>query len=255
MRTTTGNPSILRGTQLFGYKFKLMNRNFIQGHPFHLVEPSPYLLLVSSALLCTTLSGVMTFLYGGYSNEGIYFLLPGFFSIILAMELWFHSCSLRSHGYYTIAAVRKWFIFLLFAVRFNMFFLYTLLVPTVILSAYWSHDFLLIAELLVRNIECLLIVFLIVSFILSHSYTICEFLIPFLWKVVISLLYFLTFGRLTYVYKVIEFKVISKRQQSIITAYRINKHYGTLIPRLVRHYFRVLAAIGKLPVKRISPKA
>src|SRR3954462_731832 len=34
-------------------------------------------------------------------------------------------------------------------------------------------------------------------------------------------------------------------------AYRINKHYGTLIPLLVRHYFRVLAAIGKLPVKRI----
>src|SRR6184192_710619 len=159
-----------------------MIRNFIQGHPFHL-ELSPYLLLVSSALLCTTLSGVMTF--HGYSNEGIFFLLPGFFSIILAMELWFHSCSLRSHGYYTIAAVRKWFIFLLFAVRFNMFFLYTLLVPTVILSAYWSHDFLLIAELLVRNFECLLIVFLIVSFILSHSYTLCEFLIPFLWKVVI----------------------------------------------------------------------
>src|SRR4051812_5678792 len=108
---------------LFGYKFKLMNRNFIQGHPFHL-ELSPYLLLVSSALLYTTLSGVMTF--HGYSNEGIFLLLPGFLSIILAMELWFQRCSPRSHRYYTIAAVRKWFIFLLFAVRFNMFFLYTL---------------------------------------------------------------------------------------------------------------------------------
>src|SRR3954467_15738853 len=46
----------IRGSQLFGYKFKLMNRNFIQGHPFHLVEPSPYPLLVSLALLITTLS-------------------------------------------------------------------------------------------------------------------------------------------------------------------------------------------------------
>src|SRR4051812_22200277 len=54
MRTTTGNSSILGGLELFGYKFKLMNRNFIQGHP--LVEPSPYVLLVSLALLITTLS-------------------------------------------------------------------------------------------------------------------------------------------------------------------------------------------------------
>src|SRR5690349_15773810 len=148
MRTTTGNSSILGG--VFGNKFKLMIRNFIQGHPFHLVELSPYPLWVSLALLITMLSGVMTF--HGYSNEGIFLLLPGFFffSIILAMELGFHNCSLRSHGYNTIAAVRKWFIFLLFAVRFNMFFLYTLLVPTVIFSAYWSHDFLLIAELFVR---------------------------------------------------------------------------------------------------------
>jgi hypothetical protein len=34
MRTTTGIPPYKEGTQLFGYKFKLMNRNFIQGHPF-----------------------------------------------------------------------------------------------------------------------------------------------------------------------------------------------------------------------------
>src|SRR3954462_6233107 len=66
----------IRGTQLFGYKFKLMNRNFIQGHPFHLVEPSPYLLLVSLALLITTLSGVMTF--HCYSN-GAFLLSLGFF--------------------------------------------------------------------------------------------------------------------------------------------------------------------------------
>jgi len=95
MRTTTGNSSILGGTQLFGYKFKLMNRNFIQGHPFHL-ELSPYQLLVSLALLITTLSGVMTSFYG-YIYEGIFLLLPGFLSIILAMELWFQVIVQKSH--------------------------------------------------------------------------------------------------------------------------------------------------------------
>src|SRR4051812_12401416 len=71
---------------LFGYKFKLMNRNFIQGHPFHLVQPSPYPLSASLALLITTLSGVMTFL--GYSN-GAFLLLLGFLSTVLGMALWF----------------------------------------------------------------------------------------------------------------------------------------------------------------------
>jgi hypothetical protein len=92
---------------LFGYKFKLMNRNFIQGHPFHL-ELSPYLLLVSLALLITTLSGVITFY--GYSNEGIFLLLPGFLSIILAMELWFQVIVQRATD--TIASVRKWLLLL-----------------------------------------------------------------------------------------------------------------------------------------------
>src|SRR3954466_7841527 len=81
MRTTTGLH--IRRTQLFGYKFKLMNRNFIQGHPFHLVESSPYVLLVSLALLITTLSGVMTSIHG-YSN-GAFLLSLGFFSTVFAV--------------------------------------------------------------------------------------------------------------------------------------------------------------------------
>jgi len=96
MRTTTGHH--IRGSQLFGYKFKLMNRNFIQGHPFHLVEPSPYLLLVSLALLITTLSGVMTF--HGYSNEGIFLLLPAarrFFIDNISNGTMVSRCSPRSH--------------------------------------------------------------------------------------------------------------------------------------------------------------
>jgi hypothetical protein len=83
MRTTTG--SILGGTQLFGYKFKLMIRNFIQGHPFHLVEPSPYLLLVSLALLITTLSGVMTF--HCYSNGAFLLSLLCFLSTVFAVTI------------------------------------------------------------------------------------------------------------------------------------------------------------------------
>jgi cytochrome c oxidase subunit 3 len=64
-----------------------MIRNFILNfHPFHLVEPSPYPLLASFALLTLTLSGVMTF--HGYYN-GSFLLLVGFLSTILSMALWF----------------------------------------------------------------------------------------------------------------------------------------------------------------------
>ena len=75
----------IRGTQLFGYKLKLMIRNFIQGHPFHLVEPSPYLLLVSLALLITTLSGVMTF--HCYSNGAFLLSLLCFLSTVFAVTI------------------------------------------------------------------------------------------------------------------------------------------------------------------------
>jgi len=70
---------------LFGYKFKLMNRNFIQGHPYHLVEPSPYPLLVSLALLITTLSGVMTF--HCYSNGAFLLSLLCFLSTVFAVTI------------------------------------------------------------------------------------------------------------------------------------------------------------------------
>ena len=37
-----------------------------------------------------------------------------------------------------------------------------------------------------------------------------------------------------------------------ISAYRVNKHFGILTPRLERRYLRVLAAIENLPVTRIQ---
>jgi hypothetical protein len=62
-----------------------MNRNFIQGHPFHL-ELSPYPLLVSLALLIIRLSGVMTF--HGY-NYVAFLLSLGIFMTVFGMALWF----------------------------------------------------------------------------------------------------------------------------------------------------------------------
>jgi cytochrome c oxidase subunit 3 len=121
-----------------------MNRNFIQGHPFHLVEPSPYPLLVSLALLITTLSGVMTF--HGYSN-GAFLLLLGFLSTVLGMALWFKDVVREAtyQGHHTIA-VQKGLImgFILFVVSEVMFFLsifwaffHSSLAPTVELGASW----------------------------------------------------------------------------------------------------------------------
>jgi cytochrome c oxidase subunit 3 len=121
-----------------------MNRNFIQGHPFHLVEPSPYPLLVSLALLITTLSGVMTF--HGYSN-GAFLLLLGFLSTVFGMGLWFKDVVREAtyQGHHTIA-VQKGLImgFILFVVSEVMFclsffwaFFHSSLAPTVELGASW----------------------------------------------------------------------------------------------------------------------
>jgi hypothetical protein len=194
---------------LFGYKLKLMNRNFIQGHPFHLVEPSPYPLLVSLALLITTLSGVMTF--HGYSN-GAFLLSLGFLSAVFGMGLWFKDVVREAtyQGDHT-RAVQKGLMrgFILFVVSEVMFFLsifwpffHSSLAPTVELGASWLHALSLLAGLLLSTFEYLLIIFLIVSLILLHSDTYCEFLLAFFMEVLILLLYCLTFGPLTYVYDV-----------------------------------------------------
>ena len=58
----------------------------IQSHPFHLVEPSPWPLAASFALLTTTLSGVMYF--NNYANGGL-LLTIGLICTVLSMSLWF----------------------------------------------------------------------------------------------------------------------------------------------------------------------
>ena len=62
-----------------------MNKT-IQAHPFHLVEPSPWPLAASLALLTTTISGVMYF--NNYANGGLLLTL-GLISTVFSMSLWF----------------------------------------------------------------------------------------------------------------------------------------------------------------------
>lgn len=57
-----------------------------QAHPFHLVEPSPWPLVTSFALLTLTVSGVMTM--HGYAFGG-YLTVIGLFSVIGTMIFWF----------------------------------------------------------------------------------------------------------------------------------------------------------------------
>jgi len=67
-----------------------VNRHSYQGHPYHLVEPSPWPLLTSFALLTLTTSAVMYF--HGYTH-GLTLLVAGFFATLFAMILWFRDVS------------------------------------------------------------------------------------------------------------------------------------------------------------------
>lgn len=62
----------------------LERRNF-QGHPFHLVSPSPWPLFTSISLLTLTTSGVLTI--HGFNNAG-FFLAFAFLALVSSMALW-----------------------------------------------------------------------------------------------------------------------------------------------------------------------
>jgi len=74
-----------------------MIKKNIQAHPFHLVEPSPWPLTSSLALLTTTLSGVMYF--NNYANGGLLLTL-GLISTIFSMSLWFRDIIIEGKGIY-----------------------------------------------------------------------------------------------------------------------------------------------------------
>jgi cytochrome c oxidase subunit 3 len=63
-----------------------VSRAQFQGHPFHLVTPSPWPLLTSFALLTLTISTAMYF--NGFANGGTLVAL-GFLATLTAMILWF----------------------------------------------------------------------------------------------------------------------------------------------------------------------
>ena len=116
----------------------------IQAHPYHLVEPSPWPLLASLALLTTTLSGVMTF--HGYAN-GAFLLALGLIATVTTMTLWFISVSREAtlQGHHTFAVQKGLTLgFALFVVSEVFFFLsifwaffHSSLAPTVELGAHW----------------------------------------------------------------------------------------------------------------------
>jgi cytochrome c oxidase subunit 3 len=116
----------------------------VQAHPYHLVEPSPWPLLVAFALLTTTLSGVMSF--HGYSN-GPLLLALGFIATVSSMVLWLKDVSREGsfQGHHTLQ-VRKGLTlgFILFVISEVFFFLgffwaffHSALAPVVELGCMW----------------------------------------------------------------------------------------------------------------------
>lgn len=62
----------------------IVNRSNFQGHPFHLVSPSPWPLFTSISLLCVTTTAVSTFHL--FENAG-YFLGLSLIILIASMSL------------------------------------------------------------------------------------------------------------------------------------------------------------------------
>lgn len=74
----------------------------LQGHPFHLVELSPWPILTSFSLLILTMSGVLTF--HGYNNSGK-ILIIGIILVIISMIFWWRDVISEStyQGHHTLA--------------------------------------------------------------------------------------------------------------------------------------------------------
>jgi hypothetical protein len=115
-----------------------------QAHPFHLVEPSPWPLVASFALLTLTVSGVMTM--HGYAFGG-YLASIGFLSVVGTMIFWFRDIIAEGtyQGCHTFAVQKGLTIGVaLFIVSEVFFFLsifwaffHSSLAPTVELGGHW----------------------------------------------------------------------------------------------------------------------
>lgn len=121
-----------------------LNRNAFQGHPFHLVSPSPWPILTCVSLLDLTTLGVLTmhsFQYGGL------LLLFAFILLVSSMSFWFRDVISEGTflGNHTLAVQRGLNMGVaLFIVSEVLFFLaifwayfHSALSPTVELGAQW----------------------------------------------------------------------------------------------------------------------
>lgn len=121
-----------------------LQRSNFQGHPFHLVSPSPWPFNTSLSLLSLTCAGVLTM--HSFSNSA-YFLFAALFVLIACMSLWFRD--IISEGTYlgnhTLAVQRGLNMGVaLFIVSEAFFFLaifwayfHSALSPTVELGGQW----------------------------------------------------------------------------------------------------------------------
>ena len=121
-----------------------LTRSNFQGHPFHLVSPSPWPIYTSTALLTLTTSGVLT-MHGFSSANNI--LMLAFLALISSMSLWWRDVISEATylGNHTLAVQRGLNMGVaLFIVSEALFFLaifwaffHSALAPAVELGAQW----------------------------------------------------------------------------------------------------------------------
>ena len=129
---------------LFRLFMSNLNRSNFQGHPFHLVSPSPWPILTCLSLLTLTTAGVLTI--HGFSNSG-YWLPCAFLCLLGSMAFWFRDVISEGTylGNHTLAVQRGLNMGVaLFIVSEGLFFLaifwayfHSALSPTVELGAQW----------------------------------------------------------------------------------------------------------------------
>jgi len=121
-----------------------LHRSNFQGHPFHLVSPSPWPIFTCFSLLTVTTTGVLTM--HGFSNAG-YWLICALLCLVLSMSFWFRDVIAEGTylGNHTLAVQRGLNMGVaLFIVSEALFFLaifwayfHSALSPTVELGAQW----------------------------------------------------------------------------------------------------------------------
>ena len=99
-----------------------MNHKCFEGHPFHIVEPSPWPLLTSIALYSSALGFIM---YFHFFNSGVNHLLFAILSVCICLTGWFYDVVREAtfQGFHTSKVQQNIYLgMLLFIVSETMFF-------------------------------------------------------------------------------------------------------------------------------------